>query len=160
MWAIGIVVWNRDWGLVMVVGAAFGGIGMLKCGGFFGCEMPMAEQWPVTVRSGQGNRNFINIQESSISFWNYFHKWVIFRIQLWEQPPSSSQVSGMEGLTWIFLLWKGKDLLCWTGQWCRPAAGWLSRNASGRQRHVSHKGKQPWNSPAVSPEFRNYVGST
>lgn len=66
----------------------------------------------------------------------------------------------MEGLTWIFLLWKGKALLCWSGQWCRPAAGWLSKNASGRQRHVSNKGKQPWNSPAVSLQFRNYLGST
>lgn len=36
----------------MVVGAAFGGIGMLECGGFFGCEMPMAGQCPVTARNG------------------------------------------------------------------------------------------------------------
>lgn len=37
----------------MVVGAAFGGIGALKCGGFFGCEMPMAGQWPL-LEVGEG----------------------------------------------------------------------------------------------------------
>lgn len=139
--------------------SSFWGIGVLMCGGFFGCEMPMAGQWPGTVRSVWGNKNFINSQASSISFQTCFSKWVIFRIHLWEQPPSSSQVSGMEELTWIFLLWKGKALLCLTGQWCSPAAGRLSQNASGRQRQVSSKGKQPWNSPAVRLHFQNYLGS-
>lgn len=36
----------------MVVGAAFGRLGMLKYAGFFGCKMPMEGQWPVTVKSG------------------------------------------------------------------------------------------------------------